>query len=52
MIIETAYDMKAIIILSACDIMQTLALIGDMNGAHALQILIETIESLPCKETQ
>lgn len=48
--IETAYDMKALIILSACDIIDQLSSIGDYNGAYALRCLIETIETLPCKE--
>lgn len=48
--IETAYDMKAFIILSACDIIDQLSSIGDYNGAYALRCLIETIETLPCKE--
>ena len=48
--VETAYDMKAIVILTACDIMQKLADIGDMQGAHALQIFVETIERIPTKE--
>ena len=50
MIIETAYDMKAIIILTACDVMQQLLRIGDEPGAYALKVLVETIENIPCKE--
>ena len=45
--IQSAYDMKALIILSACDIMQQLVSIGDLHGAHAIRCLIETIELLP-----
>lgn len=48
--VETAYDMKAIVVLTACDIMQKLAQIGDMQGAHALQIFVETVEQIPTKE--
>ncbi len=48
--VETAYDMKAIVVLTACDIMQKLAEIGDMQGAHALQIFVETVEQIPTKE--
>lgn len=49
-VVETAYDMKAVVILTACDIMQKLAEIGDMHGAHALQIFVETVEHIPTKD--
>jgi hypothetical protein len=50
-VIQTAYDMKALTILMACDIMKTLTQLGDHNGAYALKCLVETIETIPCKDT-
>jgi len=49
--IQSAYDMKALIILSACDIIQQLVAIGDLHGAYAIRCLIETIEMLPADPT-
>ena len=47
-VVQTAYDMKAIIVLTSCDIMETLYRRGDMAGAYALKALVETIENIPC----
>ena len=48
--IESAADMKAIIILTACNIAEKLTQIGDQNGAYALVTLVKTIEQIPCTE--
>ena len=50
--IESAADMKAIIILTVCDIAEKLTQIGDQNGAYALVTLVKTIEQIPCAEGQ
>ena len=47
--VDTAYDMKAVIILTCCDLIQALLELGDEQGARALSILIETIEQIPTK---
>lgn len=46
--VRGAKDMKAVIILTACDIMQKLLDMGDRDGAFALKCLVETIETIPC----
>jgi hypothetical protein len=40
-------DVKAVIILTACDIAQRLNQIGDEAGAYALVTLVKTIEQMP-----
>ena len=48
--VESAADMKGIIILTACQIAEQLAAIGDQAGAYALVTLGKTIEEIPCTE--
>lgn len=48
--IQTAYDMKAVVILTCCDIIEKLVEIKDYNGAQALKVLVETIEHIPTKD--
>jgi hypothetical protein len=48
-VIQTAYDMKALMILTACDIIRQLDRLGDHAGAYALKCLVETIETIPCE---
>ncbi len=48
--VESAADMKGIIILTACQIAEQLAAIGDQAGAYALVTLVKTIEEIPCTE--
>jgi len=40
-------DVKAVIILTACDIAQKLSQMGDQSGAYALVTLVKTIEQMP-----
>ena len=47
--VQTAFDMKAVIILTCCDIIENLDKLGDHNGATALKILVETIQNIPTK---
>ena len=46
-VIQSAYDMKAVIILTCCDLIKSLSDLGDDRGAYALKTLIETIEHIP-----
>ena len=48
-VVETAYDMKAITILMACDIMSRLLEMGHRHEARAIKVLIETIEEIKVK---
>lgn len=47
--ITSASDLKAIIILSCCDLIEQLQDRGDLAGAHALVALVQTIEVIPTK---
>ena len=46
-LIQTAYDMKAVVILTCCDLIKALSDMGDERGAYALKVLVETIEHIP-----
>jgi len=48
-VVETAYDMKAITILMACDIMSRFLEMGYAHEARAIKVLIETIEEIKVK---
>ena len=45
--IQTAYDMKAVVILTCCDIAEKLKAMGDRAGAHAIVTLVKAIEEMP-----
>jgi hypothetical protein len=47
--IETAADMKALVIVTCCDIALRLKAEGDVDGAYALVTLVKVIECIPAK---